>query len=1010
VSGSPAVTNFAKGVSTSPSAGQYFPVNSGGNLVYCFNAADAGKSVVISYLNANSQLITSQQQIPNDGVYRITFSLGTSLPPNYDKGVVATTTGYASTGGAPAANQYRVTGNVYTFNAANAGGTVTINYSSITSSNNYQAIGYTGLANAAIANYQMGSTPQLSNHNFEVYGFYSGGVSGYLDADPSLVIYHMLTDTKDGVGFPASRVGSLTNFQNYCLANTLLISPFYEQQSQAAAMLTDIALATNSEFVWSSGQLTIVPYGDESASGNGATYTPPSSALYDLTDDDFIFQSGQDPVELTRRQASDAYNSIKIEIANRANQYNPDVAEAKDQAAIDAFGLRQQQATSAHLFCDKSIGTRSAQLQLQRQSINNTYTFTVDQRYIVLDPMDIVSLTDSQLGLNKQWVRIKQITENSDNTLTIMAEEYLQGTGGVAAYSFQTNSGFVANYSSAPNNVNTPIFFEPPAQLQESLEVWCAVSGGSNWGGCDVYAANNDANGVYSFVGRFYGSNRTGILSATLPTYPTTVNGQTIDQTNILSVDLSQSSGQLLSGTQDEALNYYTACYVDGEYISYQTAQLTGLNKYNLSYLVRGAYGSTISAHNAGKQFVRLDDSLLKIPFTPDKIGNTIYLKFLSFNLYGGAQQLLSDVTPASYTFVGTAYSSALPSVTNVRAVYVSQVSQISWDEISDFRPVQYEIRKGSSWNGAQILGRLAHPPFNSLGNDTYWIAAVTQPIAGITVYSTPMPIIITGATLVSNVIATYDEAATGWGGTVSGAAYVVGSTVRTEATGNILTIANILTTPDVLNYGGEGNGIYTIPTSHRINIGRVAPCKVMIGWSAFGQHPSFNILTLKNILSLTDVTDNSASLAVNVYPEIRLSQDGGTWGPWQKYVAGTYSAMAFDARVQLTTNDPLVQAIMTGLTFSVDVPDRVDHYVGVSIPSGGQTISYKPDGSSTATPFNGGPQGSAATPSIQVTINGASAGDDVVLSAVTLNSFNIRVLNGGAGVARNVNILVGGY
>ena len=48
---------------------------------------------------------------------------------------------------------------------------------------------------------------------------------------------------------------------------------------------------------------------------------------------------------------------------------------------------------------------------LQRQSIRNIYQLTLDQRYVLLDPMDIVVITESNLGLYQQWVRIQEITE-----------------------------------------------------------------------------------------------------------------------------------------------------------------------------------------------------------------------------------------------------------------------------------------------------------------------------------------------------------------------------------------------------------------------------------------------------------------------------------------------------------------------------------------------------------------------------------------------------------------------
>ena len=41
-------------------------------------------------------------------------------------------------------------------------------------------------------------------------------------------------------------------------------------------------------------------------------------------------------------------------------------------------------------------------------------------------------LTDARLGLDRQWVRITEITENEDGTLLFVAEDYLAGTGSAA--------------------------------------------------------------------------------------------------------------------------------------------------------------------------------------------------------------------------------------------------------------------------------------------------------------------------------------------------------------------------------------------------------------------------------------------------------------------------------------------------------------------------------------------------------------------------------------------------
>jgi len=1007
--GPPSVATFTR-VSVSPGPGQY-SLNAIYNYAYSdytFNTADRGKTVIIRYVNGYNGVQASVQQIiPTSGspVIRINAMNGFALT---DQGVTSTNIGYIPVTGAPAANQYRVIGGLYTFNAANAGAVLTVNYAATDTAKPFQAIGYTGLAHADVANYQLGNSPHLSNHNFEIYGIYSNSVAGSQDADPSLVVTAITSDDKFGVAFPLSKWGDLTTYQNYCLATGLLISAAYAEQTPANQVLEDIALATNSEFVWSGATLKLVPYGDTIATGNGKTYTPPSVPLFTITLNDLIFSPGDDPVQLNRKNVSDSINSIKLEVLNRTNQYSIAIVEAKDQAAIDAYKLRQNTASQTHLFTDMAAATTSANLQLQRQRILNQYTFTLVEPYIVLDPMDVISIP--MPDGTQQLVRIKEMDENDDGSITFQAEDYLSGAGTAApSYSFQQWGGFSANYNSDPGTVNTPVIFEPTAQLAEALEVWLGVSGGDNWGGADVYISNDGD--TYAFTGRITGPARTGVLTGSMPTAIEAPTGPTIDTTTVVGVDLSQSNGELLSASQQEALNLATLCWIDGEFMAYQNATLTAANKFDLSFFVRGAYESDISAHAVGSQFVRCDDGLLKIPFTQDRIGQTLYIKFLSFNVYGGAQQALETVSAFTYTFQGTAYKSPLPDITNLRQLFIAQIAQIVWDEVVDFRPVLYEIRKGPTSDSGQIMGRFAHPPFNLVGDDSYWIAAYSQPVPGLQVYSENwFGVTVLGSSLTDNVIASWDERATGWSGTCSGYAAVVGSEVVTTGTGNFLGITDFLGLMDFLWNGGQGNGTYTIPTAHRIILTVATPCPVLISWTAYGQHPGLSFLAYPDFLAVTDILDLGSSVNIDVYPEIRMSQDfGATWGAWQKYVAGVYVGNAFDARVQLITYDPTVQAHLSQLVFKVDVPDRVDHYTNLAIGTGGLSITFKLDGTVTAAPFNGGP-GGALVPNIQVTILNASPGDDVVVSSVTLSGCTVQVVNGGSPVARNANVIAQGF
>lgn len=763
-------------VPSSPGPGQY-SVTGG---LYTFNSAQAGDQVIISYVPNNGQSVA----LGYSGIAHIdlaNFSLGNNPSlPNFnfevsglfsqtveqsvqgeqytlptsgtldvvvrfaayfiaDEGVTDQNGNvYTQVSSDPGTNQYSITGGTYFFGSGNAGQIVNINY------------------RASIGP----------------------------DAPPAKVVADLLGNTHYGIGFPQSRIDALTTYNEYTLASGLVISPCYDTQEQASSMLDDISKATNSAFVWSSGVLTLVPYGDQAVTANGYTYTPPASPLYSLTDDDFLPNTNitasasasfnQDPVLMTRQRPADAYNAIKLEWLDRGNNYTPAIVQASNLAAINSFGLRQDSVRSFHMFCNGNAAQTSVQLQLQRQEIRNIYQFTLDQRYVLLDPMDIVAITDSNLGLNEQWVRIREITENDDGSLSMVAEEYLQGTGTAPLYSYQQGQGFYANYNADPGDVNTPVIFEPPAELAESLEVWLAVSGGAMWGGCIVWVSQDGE--TYQQVGKITGGSRQGYVDAALPAVTLASSGLTIDQTNTLSADISLSGGQLLSASQSDAQALATLCYLGSgntyELLAYANAALVTTNFYNLSYLVRGAYDSPILSHVAGEQFARIDSSVFEYSYTQDLIGTKLYVKLLSFNVYGGGQQSLSDVEPFTFTLQGLALSSPLPNVENLRTSYVANITQLNWDEVTDFRPVLYEIRKGGTWQGAQLLGRVAHPPFNVQGNGTYWVSAFSQPTAGLQVYSEePQDILISGAQIVSNVIESWDEAGTGWTGTFGGAA-----------------------------------------------------------------------------------------------------------------------------------------------------------------------------------------------------------------------------------------------
>ena len=121
---------------------------------------------------------------------------------------------------------------------------------------------------------------------------------------------------------------------------------------------------------------------------------------------------------------------------------------------------------------------------------------------------------------------------------------------------------------------------------------------------------------------------------------------------------------QLLSGTLQDAERKNTLCWVDGECMSYINANLQSNGAWLLSGLYRGQCNTEVRLHAKDTDFVRLDNSVFKVPFTKEDIGKKIYLKFCSYNIFGAGNQDLSEVKAYEYTL----QKYYIPPVTNLTA------------------------------------------------------------------------------------------------------------------------------------------------------------------------------------------------------------------------------------------------------------------------------------------------------------------------------------------------------
>ena len=341
-----------------------------------------------------------------------------------------------------------------------------------------------------------------------------------------------------------------------------------------------------------------------------------------------------------------------------------------------------------HAICDKDVAQQVAQLTLQRALyVRNEYEFKLGWKYVLLEPMDLVTLTDAGLGLDKTPVRIIEIEEDEDGVLKVRAEDFPAGTANAAEYPTQDNGGYSADYNVAPGNASAPVMFEAPLQLTgNEPQIWLATGGGEYWGGCEVWvSADGDS---YSRVGTVNTKARYGSLQNALP------SGAVYDRIN--TADVQIGAGHLHGASEEEARQMVTACWLDGEFLAYQNAELTGLGRYTLSNLTRGAWGSAISEHAAGAPFVRLDEALFRYRFDKGWLGKTVWVKLVSFNVFGSGMQELGEVPAYPYTIIGA----PLGEIANLRLTSgwtYGRDAVLAWDKLDGADSYDVEVYAAQS-------------------------------------------------------------------------------------------------------------------------------------------------------------------------------------------------------------------------------------------------------------------------------------------------------------------------
>lgn len=533
----------------------------------------------------------------------------------------------------------------------------------LTTNHPARAINYSGTAYVANAAFDLGGTGQLRNFTFEVQGLLSGGMVAGLDAQPHEILEDFLTNTRYGAGWNPAWLGDFevgqsgtidSSWQRYCRANGFFLSLAMTEQRPALEWMRDMLMATNAGAVFSEGVLKVFPFGDQAVTGDGVTYTPYTTPIYDLGPDQLIPPSPDaDPVTVRRRPLADAFNTIPVEYlprdtASASSEYNPSVVQDPDPADSDLYGMRLGATLQMPGITRLDHALQISRIAAQRSVyVRNVYRFRLPYRYILLDPMDLVTLTEPKLGLVARVVRIVSIVETESGELDFEAEEWPFGVATGTAYATEENDGATPNQAVSPGNSVAPVMFDIPLVSPEDgiINVGLVTSGGALWGGCQVWISYDDV--TFQYLGTITAKGTFGELTSLL------ANGSGFDVVNDCDVDVTVSGGALSDVTDTEAQERANLSWVDGEFISFAEATLFDPFEYTLARIQRGIFaGSVGTAHASGSIFARCDDAMFRIPLPAGRLGSPIYVKLPAFNIWGAALQSVGSVS--SHTFTPT--------------------------------------------------------------------------------------------------------------------------------------------------------------------------------------------------------------------------------------------------------------------------------------------------------------------------------------------------------------------
>ena len=341
-----------------------------------------------------------------------------------------------------------------------------------------------------------------------------------------------------------------------------------------------------------------------------------------------------------------------------------------------------------------------------------------------------------------------------------------------------------------------------------------------------------------------------------------------------------------------------------------------------------------------------------------------------------------STYVTAQRTIVG---STEPPSdVTDFACNIVNSDAHLSWEQIPDVDLSHYQIRystltEGAEWQNSVSLVEKVSRPATSVTVParvgTYLIKAIDK----LGNYSVNATLIATNLTAIGNfnAITTQSEHPT-----------FSGTRTNLTLSNNQLRITDLTQ---------DGTYLFASP----VDIGAKHTCRVTASLTQFAENPTELFDSGRGFTNFDDATgsfDGNSPSNSNAHLEISLSDDNITYTAFKNFVIGDYSARYFKFRVYLISRDQLTTPVISEVSITIDMPDRIFSGNDIVSGAGTKTVSF-------TNPFK------TVNYAVGITAQGMATGDYFEVENKTINGFDVTFKNsGGTAISKTFDYMAKGF